>query len=117
MLRELEEAIANVFSTIYQCSWLTREVPEDWRLASVTPIYKKGHKKDPGNYRLATCLVDEGKAVDVVYLDFSKAFESPIVFSLRSWQPVTWAGTLCWVKNWLDGWVQRAIVNGVKSSW
>ena len=24
--------------------------------------------------------------------------------------------TLCWVKNWLEGWAQR-MVNGVKSSW
>ncbi|GAB0180044.1 mitochondrial enolase superfamily member 1 [Grus japonensis] len=25
--------------------------------------------------------------------------------------------TLCWVKNWPDIWVQRVVVNGVKSSW
>ena len=27
-------------------------------------------------YDRATCLLDEGKAVDVVYLDFSKAFDT-----------------------------------------
>ena len=27
-------------------------------------------------YHKVTCLVDEGKAVDVVYLDFSKAFDT-----------------------------------------
>ena len=32
---------------------------------------------------LVTRLVDDGKAVEVVYLDFSKA-----------WQPVAWTGTL-----------------------
>ena len=50
-MRELAGVIAEPFSTIYQCSWMTGEVPEDWRLADVTPIYKKGHKEDPGNYR------------------------------------------------------------------
>ncbi|NXN25887.1 RTJK polymerase, partial [Nycticryphes semicollaris] len=24
---------------------------------------------------------------------------------------------LSWVKNWLEGWAQRVMVNGVKSSW
>jgi hypothetical protein len=27
------------------------EVPEDWKLANVTPIFKKGKRSDPGNYR------------------------------------------------------------------
>ena len=27
-------------------------------------------------YDLVTCLVDEGKAADMVYLDFSKAFDT-----------------------------------------
>ena len=25
--------------------------------------------------------------------------------------------TLGWVRRWLEGWAQRAVVNGVKSSW
>ncbi|GAB0182476.1 hypothetical protein GRJ2_000712900 [Grus japonensis] len=25
--------------------------------------------------------------------------------------------TLCWVKNWLDGWAQSVVVNGVTSTW
>jgi len=32
-------------------SWLTGEVPDDWRIANITPICKKGQKEDPGNYR------------------------------------------------------------------
>ena len=46
VLRELAGVITDLLSTIYQCSWLSGEVPEDWRLADVTPIYKKGHKED-----------------------------------------------------------------------
>ena len=48
VLRELEEVIAELLSIIYQHSLLTGEVPEDWRLANVTPIYKKGCREDLG---------------------------------------------------------------------
>ncbi|GAB0207516.1 hypothetical protein GRJ2_003217300 [Grus japonensis] len=49
VLRELAEELAKPLSIIYQQSWLTGEVPDDWRLANVMPIYKKGRKEDPGN--------------------------------------------------------------------
>jgi len=39
---------------IYERSCRTEEVPEDWRKANVTPVFKKGKKEDPGNYRLVS---------------------------------------------------------------
>ncbi|KAK4827657.1 hypothetical protein QYF61_020429 [Mycteria americana] len=155
LLRELAEVLTKPLSILYQQSWLTGEVPVDWRLANVTPIYKKGQKEDLGNYRpvsltsvlgtfmeqiilsaslchvqdnqvirpsqhgfmkgrscltnlfsfydKVTRLVDEGKAVDAVYLDFSKA-------------SVTISHSILLEKlaaHGLDG----VVVNGVKSSW
>jgi len=50
-LRELAEELAKSLFIICQQSWLTGEVPDDWRITSVTRIYKKGQKEDPGNYR------------------------------------------------------------------
>jgi len=35
-------------SIIYQQSWLTGEVSDDWRIAGVTCIYEKGQKEDLG---------------------------------------------------------------------
>ncbi|KAK4816268.1 hypothetical protein QYF61_014340 [Mycteria americana] len=143
VLKELAEVLTKPLSIIYQQSWLTGEVPADWRLASVTPIFKKGRKEDPGNYRpvsltlvpgklmeqiilsaitrhdKVTRLVDEGKAVDVVYLDFSKAFDTvshSILLEKLAAHGLDGC-TLCWVKNWLDGRAQRVVVNGVYSSW
>jgi len=54
------EELAKPLSTIYQQSWLTGEVPDDCRIASVTPVYKKGQKEDPGNYRPVSAREDYG---------------------------------------------------------
>ncbi|KAK4814906.1 LOW QUALITY PROTEIN: hypothetical protein QYF61_002034 [Mycteria americana] len=146
LLRELAEVLTKPLSILYQQSWLTGEVPVDWRSANVTPIYKKGRKEDPGSYRPAsltsvqgkvmeqiilsaitqhvqdnqvTRLVDEGKAVDVVYPDFSKAFDTvshSILLEKLAAHGLD-GPMLRWVKNCLDGRAQRVVVNGVKSSW
>ena len=54
------------------------------------------------------------KAVDVVYLDFSKAFDT-VPYNILVEKLVARGldgHTLCWVKHWLDGWAQRVVVNG-----
>jgi len=51
VLRELAEELATPLSIIYQQSWIMGEVPDDWSIANVTPIYKKSQKEDSGNYR------------------------------------------------------------------
>ena len=70
-------------------------------------------------YDLVTRLVDEGKAVGVVYLAFSKACDT-VSHSILL-QNLADRGldryTLGWVRNWLEGRAQRVEVNGVKSSW
>ncbi|TRZ09277.1 hypothetical protein HGM15179_017830 [Zosterops borbonicus] len=128
VMRELADELVKPLSIIYNQSWLTGEIPEDWKLANVIPIHKKGGKKDPSNYRpvsltsvpgkvmeqfilsvimqhlqdgqglrpsqhgfrrggscltnlisfydQVTRLVDAGRAVDVVELDFSQAFDA-----------------------------------------
>ncbi|KAK4816622.1 hypothetical protein QYF61_019321 [Mycteria americana] len=112
-------------------SWLTGEVPADWRLANVTPIFKKGRKEDPGNYRPVSLTSVPGKLMEQIIL-------SAITWHVENNQGIkpSWHGfrkgsilleklaahgldgcTLCWVKNWLDGQAQRVVVNGVYSRW
>uniref|UniRef100_A0A8B9CMZ3 Reverse transcriptase domain-containing protein n=1 Tax=Anser brachyrhynchus TaxID=132585 RepID=A0A8B9CMZ3_9AVES len=69
-------------------------------------------------YDKVTHWVDKGKAVDVVYLDFSKAFDtvSHILLKKLAARGLDWR-TLRWVRNWLDSQPQRVVVNGAKSSW
>jgi len=64
VLRESAEELAKPLSIIYQQSWLTEEVPEDWGIASVTSIYKKGWEEEPGNYRPVSLTLVPGKIME-----------------------------------------------------
>ncbi|CAM4671219.1 unnamed protein product [Caretta caretta] len=171
VLKELAAVIAEPLAIIFENSWQTGEVPDDWEKANVVPIFKKGKKEDPGNYmpvsltsvpgkimeqvlkesilkhlherkvirnsqhgftKGRSCLtnliafydeitgsVDEGKAVDVLFLDFSKAFDtvshSILVSKLRKYGLDEC--TIRWIESWLDCRAQRVVINGSMSSW
>uniref|UniRef100_A0A669QA98 Reverse transcriptase domain-containing protein n=1 Tax=Phasianus colchicus TaxID=9054 RepID=A0A669QA98_PHACC len=70
-------------------------------------------------YDVVTGWVDGGKAVDVVYLDFSKAFDTVshniLITKLRKCGIDEW--TVRWVENWLTGRAQRVVVGGAESGW
>ena len=68
VLKELAGVLTKLLSIIYQQSWLTWEVPTDWKLASVTSIYKKGQKDDPGNYRPVSLTSVPGKLMEQLIL-------------------------------------------------
>ncbi|CAM5074168.1 unnamed protein product [Eretmochelys imbricata] len=70
-------------------------------------------------YDEITCSVDEGEAVDVLFLDFSKAFDtvSHSIFAskLKKYGLDEW--TVRWIESWLDCRAQRVVINGSMSSW
>jgi hypothetical protein len=128
VLKKLADELAGPRAMVMRTSLKEGAVPEDWRTANVTPIFKKGPKSDPGNYRPVsltsvscrlmegilkdkivthlekqgliratqhgfmrgrscttnllsffekmTAELDKGKAADVIYLDFAKAFDT-----------------------------------------
>jgi hypothetical protein len=45
------EKRSGVLATIFNKSLRTGAVPADWREANVTPIFKKGNRTAPENYR------------------------------------------------------------------
>ncbi|CAM4701470.1 unnamed protein product [Lepidochelys kempii] len=70
-------------------------------------------------YDEITGSVDEGKAVDVLFLDFSKAFDtvshSILVSKLKKYGLD--GCTTRWVESWLDCRAQRVVINGSMCSW
>ena len=51
LLRELSEQLSDPLSILFRRTLDEGMVPTDWRAANVTPLYKKGNKSTPGNYR------------------------------------------------------------------
>jgi len=51
ILYELRYNISYPLMLIFNCSLRNNKLPEDWRCANVTAIYKKGSKSEVNNYR------------------------------------------------------------------
>ena len=66
-----------------------------------------------------TRLVDEGHSVDVVYLDFAKAFDKvPHSRLVKKWEGLGIRGDISgWIAEWLKDRKQRVVLNGHASQW
>ena len=51
MLKELAVELASPMTKQFNQSLFLGEVPEEWEMANVSPIFKKGHRKVAANYR------------------------------------------------------------------
>ena len=171
LLFELRETLAAPLTKLFVTSLEQGVVPSDWKDAGVTPLFKKGKKSDPTNYRPVSltsivckimesiikdeisehlvkhslirpsqhgfmagrsCLtnlldfmekvteaLDKSNAVDIIYLDFAKAFDS--VPHQRLFQKLESHGIgeniSKWIRNWLTARRQKVSVKGQYSEW
>jgi Reverse transcriptase (RNA-dependent DNA polymerase)/Endonuclease-reverse transcriptase len=170
LLKELKNILCKPLAIIFRFSVDNGVVPQDWKRAKVVPIYKKGSKSDPGNYRPVsltsvpckileslikdavmnhlinenlikqsqhgfmpgrscttnltmfldslTKAVDEGKAADIFYLDFAKAFDKvPHKRLMVKVRAKGISGKLYnWIEAWLRGRTQSVAVGSAESA-
>ena len=171
LLKEMSGILKYPLQKLFSRCMDEGKVPETWKIGHVTPIFKKGKKCDPSNYRpisltsivcktmeslvrheimqhllvnellshhqhgfmagrscttqllevldIWSQLLDEGDNVDVVYLDFAKAFDTVphrrMMNKLHSYgiRGKVWS----WIADYMCNRKQCVIVNGVHSSY
>ena len=170
VIRECYEQLAVPVTIICRLSLEQGTVPRSWKRANIIPIFKKGSKYDPANYRsvsllplfskvlervvyvslfshvnpvlrseqhgfmprrscmtnLATMLheawnnISDGMQTDVIYTDFSAAFQSVdhslLLHKLRCSFKVSDRAFL-WLKSYFTDREQRVVINGKCSTW
>ena len=63
------DAVDKPLSIIFERTWKTGEVLEEWRVANVTPAFKKGKKEDLQNYRPVTLTSVPRKVMEQFILE------------------------------------------------
>ena len=170
VLKELRDELALPLQILFRKSLDESRVPSGWKESIVSPIYKKGDKGAPVNYRpvnltSSVCKImervlknpieehleknvlknsqhgfrcgrspqtnliefmnqvtkwtDEGKSVDVIYFDLSKAFDK--VDHERLERKMEASGICGKIKRWICEWLrerkQYVRVDGLLSGW
>ncbi|XP_040286085.1 uncharacterized protein LOC120999281, partial [Bufo bufo] len=66
LLKELSGELAKPLTDLFNQSLATGVVPEDWKLAKVVPIHKKGSREESGNYRPVSLTSIVGKLMETI---------------------------------------------------
>ena len=171
LLLEAKDQISYPLCLLFKKSLQETVIPDDWKVATVTPIFKKGNRTKAENYRPVSltsivcklfesiirdnlvhylesnaliinsqhgfrkgrsCLtnllefldkvtgcVDSGENVDVIFLDFAKAFDKVpykrLMLKLKSHGII--GKVAQWIEEWLNNRRQRVGIRGTLSDW
>uniref|UniRef100_A0A8C0HAM1 60S ribosomal protein L29 n=1 Tax=Chelonoidis abingdonii TaxID=106734 RepID=A0A8C0HAM1_CHEAB len=66
VLKELKCEVAELLTRVRNLSFKSASVPNDWKIAHVTAVFKKGSRGDPGNYRWESLTSVPGKLVKTI---------------------------------------------------
>ena len=66
ILKEAKNELAHPLEILFRRSLDEGKIPEDWREANITAIFKKGERADPGNYRPVNLTSGPCKTMEIV---------------------------------------------------
>ncbi len=66
VLKETKSETADAPKTVFNLYLRQGSVPADWKAANVTPIFKKGKRNTPGNYRPVSLTSVVGKMLESI---------------------------------------------------
>lgn len=69
ILQKLSSSLTEPLEVLFNKSLETGDIPEEWKKANVTPIFKKGTKGDPGNYRPVSLTSVPCKILETIVKD------------------------------------------------
>ena len=69
LLKRISEEIAYPVTILFSQSMSEGAVPHDWKIANVTPIFKKGSQRQPENYRPVSVTSQLSKVMESVVTD------------------------------------------------
>ena len=67
VLKSSPESFSRALKIIFNRSLDHGEVPDDFKIANITPIYKKGNKNDPNNYRPISLTSIISKIIEKIF--------------------------------------------------
>ena len=70
LLKNCADLLAFPLMCIFQKSFQDSCVPDDWKSAIVSPLFKKGSKQDPGNYRPVSLTCVPCKIMEAIIRDY-----------------------------------------------
>ncbi|XP_065639303.1 uncharacterized protein LOC124809347 [Hydra vulgaris] len=139
VLKKCQNSFCKPLELLFKKSLQEEQIPLIWKMANVTPLHKNGDKNNPANYRpisltsipckiLESILetqnilldaIENGWCVDVLYTDFSKAFDK--VPHMRLMSKLISYGIVGVILNWIEAYLhdrkQRVILGDCVSKW